>query len=422
MLKKGVLLSLMLATVLLIGVFSAAAAPKQIVFWAMPNAPDATHIPWVESVAKEFEAKTGYAVRFEVVGWDTAWTRITTAIATGEGADVFQVGTTWNPQFAATGGLSVIDINEFGGAKAFMKANLDSTTYKGKYYGVPWFAETRCLFVNVDMFREAGAKYPTTHDELIEAGQKIVAKYGTGKGISLAGTNAWDLIHNWAIILWGNGGSLLTQDNKKAAFNSDAGVTAMKWYVSLLEKGIADKACAEYNQPQADAAFTNGNVAMCYMGPFNIANIEQENPNLNYDVIEPPRGPKAKASFSGGSNLVILNSSKNKDIAKQWIKFLLEKKRMVEYTQNLTHMLPATVDAYNDPYYSSGIWKTFKTTLDYATAYSPLGVWGDIENAIVAEFKNILTTYVNGDYNNDTVKKALDAAAEKVNAALAKEK
>ena len=59
MLKKGVLLALMLATVLLIGVFSAAAAPKQIVFWAMPNAPDATHIPWVESVAKGFEAKTG---------------------------------------------------------------------------------------------------------------------------------------------------------------------------------------------------------------------------------------------------------------------------------------------------------------------------------------------------------------------------
>lgn len=420
MLRKGLLAALVLA-VIAAAAFGTAAAPKQITFWVMPNAPDETHIPWMNKLIAEFQAKTGYAVKFEIVGWGDAMPRMTTALATGEGADVFQVGTTWNSQFAASGGLEEIDIRQFGGAKAYMDANLESTTYKGKFYGVPWFAETRCLFYNKDMFAGAGIQPPKTHDELIAAGEKIVAKYGKGKAISLAGTNAWDLIHNWAIILWGNGGKMLSSDNKTAAFNSEPGVKAMKWYVSLFTRGLADKACAEYNQPQADSAFINGNVAMCYMGPWNIANIENENPKLNYGIVEPPAGPKAKASFSGGSNLVILKASKNKDAAKEWIEFLLNKKNLVDYTQNLTHMLPAKVEAFDDPYYDKGVWKTFKTTLGYATAYPPLAVWGDIETAIVSEFRNILTQYVNGKYDDNSVAKGLNAAAERVNAALARE-
>lgn len=421
MLKRGLLLALACAVAMTCAL-GAVAAPKEIVFWSMPNAPDEVHIPWMKELAKEFQAKTGYAVKYEVVGWGDAMPRITTALATGEGADVFQVGTTWNAQFAASGGLELIDLKEFGGPGAFMKANLDSTMYKGKCYGVPWFAETRALFYNTDMFAGAGVKPPQTLDELIAVGQKITAKYGKGKAISLAGTNAWDLIHNWAIILWANGGRMLTPDNKKAAFNGNAGVTAMKWYVSLFEKGLADKACAEYNQPQADSAFINGNVAMCYMGPWNIANIENENPKLNYGIVEPPAGPKGRASFSGGSNLCILKAGKNKEAALEWIKMLTAKKNMVDYSQNLTHMLPATLEAFDDPYYTKGVWKTFKTTLGYATAYPNLAVWGDIENAIQTEFRAILATFVNGTYGVSSAKKGLDAAAEKVNAALAREK
>lgn len=421
---RGKMLVSLLLAILLAGVTSMTClgAAKEITFWAMPNAPDETHIAWMEQKAREFEAKTGVRVKFEVVGWGDAWQKISSAIATGEGADVFQVGTTWNPQFAATGGLEQINIAEFGGAGAFMKANLDSTTYKGKHYGVPWFAETRALFYNKDMFAKAGVNPPKTLDELVQVGQKITKVYGEGSAISLAGTNAWDLIHNWAIILWANGGSLLTPDNKKAMFNGPEGVTAMKWYVDLVAKGLAAKACAEYNQPQADAAFINGNVAMCYMGPWNIANIEQENPKLNYGVVEPPAGPKGKASFSGGSNLVILKASRNKDAAKEWIKFLLENENLVDYTKNLTHMLPATLGAFNDPYYNTGVWKVFKTTLGYATAYAPLATWGDIENAIVQEFRNVLADYVNNKYTDSTVQTYLNRAAERVSEALAKER
>ncbi|REJ33079.1 MAG: ABC transporter substrate-binding protein, partial [Bacillota bacterium] len=61
--------------------------------------------------------------------------------------------------------------------------------------------------------------------------------------------------------------------------------------------------------------------------------------------------------------------------------------------------------------------------LSYATAYPPLGVWGDIENAIVAEFRNILTAYVEGSLERQGgVKAFLNRAAQRVDEALARER
>jgi multiple sugar transport system substrate-binding protein len=157
------------------------------------------------------------------------------------------------------------------------------------------------------------------------------------------------------------------------------------------------------------------------MGPWNIANIEVENPDLNYDVVEPPAGPAGRASFSGGSNLVILKASSNQEAAKKWIKFLLEKQKLVDYTQNLSQMLPALLEAYDDPYYETGVWKVFQTTLSYATAYPPLARWGDVENAVQEEFRNILTAYIAKTYSDEKVQEYLDTAADRVNRALARD-
>src|SRR5690606_7886287 len=267
-------------------------------------------------------------------------------------------------------------------------------------------------------FAEAGVEPPNTYDELVEVGKKIVEVFGEGSAIAIAGTNAWDLIHNWAIILWAFGGDLLSPDNKQAVFNEQPGVEAMNWYVDLVSLGLASKASAEYNQPQADAAFISGNVAMAFMGPWNIAGIEVDNPDLNYGIVEPPAGPAGRAAFSGGSNLVILADSPNKEAAKKWIQYLLRPEVLTDYTKNLTHMLPTTYEAYDDPYYNEGVWQTFKKTLSYATAYPPLGVWGDIENAIVGEYKQILSDYVEGKLTD--VQRYLDAAAGQVNRALAR--
>jgi len=403
-------------------------AGETITFWAMPNAPAEAHLAWMEEKAADFLALTGITVNFEEVGWGDVVPKITAAVIEPT-ADVTQVGTTQNAQFAATGGLLEIDMDEFGGADAFLAANLESCTLGDKYYGVPWFAESRVLFYNKDMFEEAGATPPTTWDEEVAAGEKIVAQYGEGKAIAMAGTNAWDLIHNFAALLYQGGGSILNEDNTEATLNSPAGVEAMVFYINLLAKGLADPACAEYNQPQADAAFIAGNVAMVVMGPWNISGILNDNPDLNYGVVELPVGPTGiKGSFSGGSNLVIFANSEHQEAAKEWVNYLISQDVLLSYTnKDISNMIPATLSALTDPYYQTPEMQTFITSLGYATAYPSLGVWVDIENAIAGEFKNVLTAYLNmsaaGPVTQEAIEQiaqgSLNRAAAKIDAALA---
>src|SRR5690606_39956933 len=80
---------------------TAAAAAQEITFWVMPNAPDAIHVPWLQKKAEECHAETGIRVHFEVIGWDVGWSRISTAIITGDGGEGLQVATTLNPTVAA---------------------------------------------------------------------------------------------------------------------------------------------------------------------------------------------------------------------------------------------------------------------------------------------------------------------------------
>jgi multiple sugar transport system substrate-binding protein len=410
---------ILLTVIFALTIFSVVSG-TEILFWAMGNAPAALHNEWMQQKAAEFEAKTGIKVVFEEIGWGDG-PRIMNAIITGEGAHVFQLGTTWNPEYAATDGLVEIDIDEFGGADKFFAANLESTTLNGKYYGVPWFAETRILFYNTEMFEAAGVRPPQTYEQLLEVGQKLIDVHGTGRAIATAGTGAWDLIHNWAIILWAHGGDMLNADNTQAIFNSAAGVKAMNYWVSLVDKGLASKACAEYNQPQADAAFISGETAMAFMGPWNIADIAHDNPGLKYAVVEPPAGPAGRAAFSGGSNLAIRNNASKEEIeaAKEWVKFLTSDEVLADYTKNLSMMLPANKEALNDPYYDTETWRTFIKTLGYATAYPPIPEWGTIEGIIQTNFGNVLTDYIDGRFNVITSSKSyLDAAVAEVNAVL----
>jgi len=417
-LKKLITL-LTILSLIIVGTVSAGAVTIEM--QAMGNAPAQLHQAWMEEKAAEFKAETGITVEFNQISWGEEMQRIPLAITTGDGANAMQVGTTQNPFFAGTGGLLKIDMIDFGGEDAFMPANLKSTKLDGTSYGVPWFAETRVLFYNTEMFAEAGVENPPqTWEELVEVGEKIIETHGEGTAIAVAGTSAWDLIHNWAILLWSHGGEMLNADNTEALFNSEAGVAAMKYYVGLVDKGLASRACAEYNQPQVDAAFINGDVAMAVMGPWNIADIRDENPDLPYAVVEPPAGPAGRAAFSGGSNLVIRANASEEEVnaAKQWVQFLTKDEILIDYTKNLTNMLPATKSAFDDPYYETETMKVFKKALGYATAYPPLVEWAEIEQAIVRNFNNVLTDYVNGDYDENTAKKYLDQAAEQVNKIL----
>ena len=80
-------------------------------------------------------------------------------------------------------------------------------------------------------------KPPATWDDLVK-NAKAIAKPDQQIWGHYVGTKPipWSADQVWIAYLWQAGGSWLSPDEKKAAFNSDAGVEALKFYVDLVNE------------------------------------------------------------------------------------------------------------------------------------------------------------------------------------------
>jgi len=90
--------------------------------WTMPNTGQSVQ-DLQTALADFYKANPNIKVNITEVGWGDAFGKIQTALQTGVGPDITQVGTTWVATFGSTGGLrtfSDAEIQAVGGSKAFL--------------------------------------------------------------------------------------------------------------------------------------------------------------------------------------------------------------------------------------------------------------------------------------------------------------
>jgi multiple sugar transport system substrate-binding protein len=104
--------------------------------------------------------------------------------------------------------------------------------------------------------------------------------YGTAYSVSGSEDTTW---HFWPL-LWQKGGSVLTPDNKKSAFNSDAGVAALTF---LQQMADTDKSVylSQDDQKYADL-FKSGLIGMIMSGPWQLS--DNVAADLDYGVVDLP--------------------------------------------------------------------------------------------------------------------------------------
>ena len=121
--------------------------------------------------------------------------KIAQAIASGEVPDLMGMDLIYGPQFEAAGQL--VDITDLIGDDPNLATaspgHMAVSTYDGRLYGVPLYADVSALFYNKDLFRQAGLdpeKPPTSLAEIREYADKITALGGDVKGYFLPGSCA----------------------------------------------------------------------------------------------------------------------------------------------------------------------------------------------------------------------------------------
>lgn len=349
--------------------------------WIMdPGSPKIQGV--VKQYATDFEAAhPGTQVDIQFVPWAQAHDKFVTAIAGGEVPDVAEMGTTWTPEFADQGAL--VEQQAIGEGQ-YVSSLVDAATLNDKVYGKPWYAGARALIYRKDLLEKAGVEPPTNWDELMAAAKAVEEKVGGGvDAVGFTGLSE----HMYLPTIWQAGGEIATQDGDtwKSALNSPEAAQAIDFYASFYKQGLSPKAAVGWEEPDAQTAFANGDIAMLIAGGWGYNSIIATKPELEEKIgtALTPAGPSGKGTaFAGGSHLVQFQESQNKELGAAFVDFMLEPEQLNKFTSEIG-FLPGTVDGIKaSGYLEDPQRKPFaEQLLDHSAVYPPSPKWGGLEGA-----------------------------------------
>ncbi|WP_158864930.1 ABC transporter substrate-binding protein [Leifsonia sp. AG29] len=279
-------------------------------------------------VLDEFTKETGTKVKLEVIGWNDLQTRIQTAVTSGQGPDVLNIGNTWASSLQATGAFLPFDdanMKAIGGSSKFVKTALDTGGAAGKpVTSVPLYGLAYGLYYNKKMFSDAGVQPPTTWEELVAAAKKLTN--GTQYGFSLAAGSYTENVH-FAFINGSQNGGEWFDSKGNPTFTSQANVDGIKRYLDLMQTDkVVNPSNAQYdNGVQAVNDFATGKVAMILSQNNADSSIVKNGMKSDQYGVVPfpaPEGGKKIASFPAGINLSVFKNTKNKDAALKFVKYM----------------------------------------------------------------------------------------------------
>lgn len=396
---------------------AAHASAADLVWWTMN---------WNEQKAKDYAAEfmkenPGINVRVEANVAGGLQSRILVALQSGSTPDLIDVQNGANVPLAETGKLEPLrDRLTAAGVKFddILPASLDTATYNGQLYGLPFQAEAHALIYNKGAFKEAGLdpeKPPQTWAEFVDAAKKLTGKNSKGQqvygyGVSGGGADQpGNALFRSLPFMWMNGGGILGPDNKEVIINSPASVEGVKLYVDLFTTyKVSPPSTLENDSNALRRLFQVSNVAMIPGATSDIERIRAAAPDIELGVgpLPHPEG-KDPAVILGGWNFIIPKDAPNKDAAIKLAAFMSKPERQAVYTTTF----PAAMSGLNDKRFADPIMDAHKEMLKYARPQPTIPQWGQIGQIYYNHLQEALL-------QSSTVQEAMDAAATEIKTLL----
>jgi N,N'-diacetylchitobiose transport system substrate-binding protein len=353
----------------------------------------------VDGVNADFKAKyPKVTVNVEIQQWSDVTTKLDTAFAGSAPPDVMELGNTLVAKYAASGALADISGQKgsFENSGTWLQSLTDSCTYLGKLYCVPYYAGSRAVIYRKDMFAAAGATVPTSMDDLLAQGQKLMAKYGSDPNFSALyfPGQYW---YAAAPFVWDFGGDIATQSGGKwsgalDSSGSQQGLTTLQNLVSKLSR--ADKTG---NEAKQDQAFAQGHIAMIIANGWEVGVITDPKsgnpalaPNLGAFPIPSHTAGQTAPVFLGGSDLAIAAKSQHADLAREWVGLLAGTKFQSQMV-TVGGVIPNTTSLVS---LSSGLPAIFASAAKNSRFTPNSPNWANVESANVLQ--NMLVSIFTG--------------------------
>src|SRR5699024_154659 len=243
-------------------------SPGSLTYWASNQGTSLENDKEVLTpVLEKFTEESGIEVSLEVIGWADLQTRIQTAITSGQGPDVLNIGNTWGVSLQATGGLLELGDAEFeslSGRDRYVPAALSTGGAEGTDpSSIPLYGLAYGMYYNVQMFEDAGIEPPTTWEEMVEAAKALTDPDADVYGMSLAAGSYTENNH-FAFINATQNGAALNDADGNPTFTEDGVVDGILPYLHRMQAHkVVNPSNAQFDEgTKSVTAFADKKAAM----------------------------------------------------------------------------------------------------------------------------------------------------------------
>lgn len=248
----------------------------------------------VTAAAAAFTKQTG--IKVTVTAAQNLTQQLAQGFAANSAPDVFYLDPVSFQSYAKKGALYAY-ADQVSNPSDFYPALKAAFTYNNTFTCVPKDWSTLGLAINESDWTAAGltdADIPTTWSQLETVAKKLSTGGRTGLVLAPDHTGVDDFIYQ-------NGGTLLSDDKKSAAFDSSQNVQAVSFVKTLLTSGAA-KFPAALSAGWNGEAFGANKAAMTIVGNWLVGTMSSDYPSVKYKVVPLPSGPSGKQATLSFTN------------------------------------------------------------------------------------------------------------------------
>ncbi|MES4892463.1 ABC transporter substrate-binding protein [Streptomyces sp. NPDC096012] len=236
--------------------------------------------------------------------------------------DVLNIDVDWTSEFAAAGWIRPLPRARFP-LRTFLPPVVDTATYDGRLYAVPYVTNAGLLLYRKDVLAEEGVSPPRTWAELEHDAKTIAPRHGLG-GYAGQFLPYEGLTVNAAEAVYSAGGTILGAEGTRVTVDSAAAREGIGFLARGVREGWIPKQALTYKEEESKQAFQDGHLLFLRNWPYAYAVASAKGSRVAGRIgavpLPGPDGPGT--SVLGGSNLAVNAHTRHPDSAARLIAYL----------------------------------------------------------------------------------------------------
>ncbi|QGZ47267.1 extracellular solute-binding protein [Streptomyces sp. QHH-9511] len=254
---------------------------------------------------------------------DETRAQMITDLRSGAGRfDILNIDVAWTTEFAAAGWIAPVDRTRVP-LDGFLRPVVDTATYDGRLYAVPYVTNAGMLFYRKDVLDREGVRPPRTWAELERQARTLAPRHGlegyAGQFLPYEG-----LTVNAAEAVYSAGGTILGDEGERVTVDSQAARAGVGFLARGVRDGWIPEEALAYTEEESRQAFQDGRLLFLRNWPYAYAGASGEDSEVagKFGAVPLPGPDGPGTSVLGGSNLAVSSHARHPDSARDLIAYL----------------------------------------------------------------------------------------------------